>query len=161
SSCGTLFQLSASGKLTTLYDFCSQANCADGFGPTISLIQAADGKIYGTTEGGGAVDVLCTSGCGTVFRTAPNGTGFTTLHAFLQNEGFAASSLLQATDLNFYGTMRDGGSSSFSGTLFKMTADGSINVLFNFCHSASCKFTEEPSGLIQATNGMFYGTTLS
>ncbi len=58
---GTLFGLSLSGALATLYNFCSQPMCADGFAPNDGLIQASDGKLYGTTDAGGANTV------GTVF----------------------------------------------------------------------------------------------
>jgi len=51
--CGTLFRINSSGSsFTTLYNFCVQPNCADGSLPETSLIQAADGKIYGTTGAG-------------------------------------------------------------------------------------------------------------
>src|SRR5207249_9268042 len=36
---------------------------------------------------------------------------------------------------------------------------GSVTVLFNFCDDASCKFSTSPSGVMQATSGLFYGTT--
>jgi len=67
--CGTVFEITPSGKLTTLYNFCSQANCADGNVPLAALIQATNGDLYGTTSMGG--DIYCPfprlSGCGTVF----------------------------------------------------------------------------------------------
>ena len=31
--CGTVFKITPAGNLTTLYNFCSQPNCADGFEP--------------------------------------------------------------------------------------------------------------------------------
>jgi uncharacterized repeat protein (TIGR03803 family) len=54
AGCGTVFKMTPSGKLTTLYSFCSQTNCTDGGGPLAALVQATNGKFYGTTEGGGA-----------------------------------------------------------------------------------------------------------
>jgi uncharacterized repeat protein (TIGR03803 family) len=51
--CGTLFKITPSGTLTTLYNFCSQSGCADGNGPG-ALVQGADGNLYGITGGGGA-----------------------------------------------------------------------------------------------------------
>ena len=50
--CGTVFEISPNGTLTTLYSFCSQPNCTDGAAPT-ALVQAANGDFYGTTGGGG------------------------------------------------------------------------------------------------------------
>jgi uncharacterized repeat protein (TIGR03803 family) len=59
---GTTFQITSSGTLTTLYNFCSQANCADGKYPLAPLVQGTDGAFYGTTSEGGS------SGSGTVFK---------------------------------------------------------------------------------------------
>ena len=50
---GTVFAITPSGSLTTLYSFCSQANCADGAYPYAGLIQATDGNLYGVTKQGG------------------------------------------------------------------------------------------------------------
>jgi len=82
NSRGTVFQITPSGTLTTLYNFCSQANCADGSLSYGGLIQGSDGNLYGTTSAGGR-DVSCNGqlGCGTVFRITPGGT-LTTLYAF-------------------------------------------------------------------------------
>jgi uncharacterized repeat protein (TIGR03803 family) len=52
--CGTVFKVTASGKLTTLYSFCSQSGCTDGEEPLAGLIQDTDGNLYGTTVFGGA-----------------------------------------------------------------------------------------------------------
>src|SRR5580698_900918 len=47
---GTVFKMTPGGKLTTLYSFCSQSNCSDGFSPSAPLVQATNGDLYGTTE---------------------------------------------------------------------------------------------------------------
>ena len=52
--CGTVFKITQSGMLTTLYSFCSQSGCADGLAPDAGLVQATNGDLYGTTNGGGA-----------------------------------------------------------------------------------------------------------
>jgi len=59
---GTVFKITPTGALTTLYGFCSQPNCADGAQPFAGLVQGRDGNFYGTTTEGG------TDGLGTVFR---------------------------------------------------------------------------------------------
>ena len=54
ASGGTLFEITPTGTLTTLYSFCSQPNCADGIDPTgVIMMQSTNGNFYGTTEGGG------------------------------------------------------------------------------------------------------------
>jgi len=65
---GTVFEITQAGKLTTLYNFCSQSNCADGSGPYGGLVLGRDGNFYGTTSQGGADGVS-----GTVFRIKPGG----------------------------------------------------------------------------------------
>jgi uncharacterized repeat protein (TIGR03803 family) len=56
--CGTVFQLTLGGTLTTLHNFAGP----DGGSPGGWLLQVADGTFYGTTSYGGAYD------SGTVFR---------------------------------------------------------------------------------------------
>jgi uncharacterized repeat protein (TIGR03803 family) len=52
--CGTVFEITPTGKLTTLYSFCSQVNgsggCVDGMSSTSGLVLAANGNFYGTTS---------------------------------------------------------------------------------------------------------------
>ena len=59
---GTIFKMTPSGTLTTLYSFCSQTNCADGTAPQAGLVQDTNGDLYGTTSSGGE------NNDGTVFR---------------------------------------------------------------------------------------------
>jgi uncharacterized repeat protein (TIGR03803 family) len=76
--CGTAFQLTPSGTLATLYDFCSLANCADGLQPYYGLLQGTDGNFYGATYGGGSSDSCCgtiysiSMGLGPFVKTNPN-----------------------------------------------------------------------------------------
>jgi uncharacterized repeat protein (TIGR03803 family) len=55
AGCGTIFQASKE-RFTTLYSFCLQSACLDGFEPTGGLTQATNGIFYGTTSGGGVYD---------------------------------------------------------------------------------------------------------
>jgi uncharacterized repeat protein (TIGR03803 family) len=159
---GTVFKIAPNGTLTTLYSFCSQSGCADGTDPFAPLIQATDGNFYGTTEGGGA------NGFGTVFQITPTGT-LTTLHSFCYpsdcTDGLGPSApLVQATDGNFYGTTTAGGAFTQSlhgyGTVFQITPNGTLTTLYSFCSQSGCPDGAVPvAGLVQATDGNFYGTT--
>jgi len=62
NSGGTIFQLTLAGKLTTLHSFAAQVDSTNGIDPQGTLLQASNGTIYGTTNGGG------TNNFGTVFR---------------------------------------------------------------------------------------------
>jgi len=149
--CGTVFKITPSGTLTTLYSFCSQSGCIDGDAPN-GLIQATDGNLYGTTEGGGA------NGDGTVFKITPAGT-LTTLHSFDSTDGANPfTGLIQATDGNFYGTTVFGGANS-SGTVFQITPSGTLTTLYSFCPQGGCTGNIRPTAVTQATNGNFYGAT--
>ena len=69
--CGTLFQITPAGKFTTLYSFCSQANCADGSRPEGGLLQETNGTFYGTTYSGGNDDLGTIYSLSTATTQAP------------------------------------------------------------------------------------------
>jgi uncharacterized repeat protein (TIGR03803 family) len=154
--CGTLFKITTTGQLTTLYRF---GQYPDGNYPYGGLIQATDGHFYGTTFNGGVSRV------GTVFKMTPQGK-LTTLYSFCSQssctDGAAPyAALIQATDGNFYGTTAGRGTYGDYGTLFRITPGGTLTTLYSFCAQASCADGVSPlAGLLQATNGTFYGTTL-
>jgi uncharacterized repeat protein (TIGR03803 family) len=128
-SSGTVFKITPSGTLTTIYNFCSRVGCTDGWYPIAGLVQASDGNFYGTTTygGGGGTTLGCGGeyGCGTVFRITPGGR-LTTLHSFAQTDGsFPYAGLVQGTNGDFYGTTTAGGASSACpsgcGTVFRLS----------------------------------------
>jgi len=65
--CGTIFRITPSGKLTTLYKFCHVNGCPDGALPVAGLLQATDGNFYGTANSGGAADCFGLT-CGTIYK---------------------------------------------------------------------------------------------
>jgi uncharacterized repeat protein (TIGR03803 family) len=147
---GSVFRISPSGALTTLYSFCSKSGCADGYDPLGALIQATDGNLYGTTESG------------SVFRISLSGS-FTTLGG--TGGQFPSAALFQGKDGNFYGTTARGGTNTCTlrpgyrvscGTVFKITPSGTVTTLASFTQ-ASGFYSLSP--LIQANDGNFYGTT--
>lgn len=160
SGCGTVFRITARGTLTTLYSFCAQANCTDGAYPNGALIQATNGNLYGTTTGGGGNSSCMYAGgvvgCGTVFEITPEGK-LTTLHSFDDGDGaFPEAGLVQATNGDFYSTTVLGGPAQV-GTVFKITPSGTLTTLYTF--SGGAYGADPTDGLVQATDGNFYGTT--
>jgi len=164
SGCGTIFSIIPGGTPVTLYSFCSETNCADGSGPNAALVQGTDGNFYGTTSSN-AENNVCTGVCGTVFKITPAGT-LTTLYTFDGTGGYGPSAaLVQGTDGNFYGTTAYGGSdlcghgqSGTCGTIFKITPQGALTSLYSFCEQTGCPDGFYPSGLVQGSDGNFYGT---
>ncbi|HZM01395.1 MAG TPA: choice-of-anchor tandem repeat GloVer-containing protein [Candidatus Saccharimonadales bacterium] len=64
--------------------------------------------------------------------------------------------LMQATNGDFYGTTSAGGTGGY-GTVFNMTSDGTLTTLVSFANTNG-SFPSK-GGLIQASDGNFYGTT--
>ena len=162
---GTIFRITPAGTFTTLYNFCSQPNCADGASPSGALVQGADGYLYGTTAAGGIANCIGAAGpgCGTLFKVSLSGQ-FASLYAFCAQgscvDGYLPNApLVQAADGNLYGTTFAGGFNS-SGVVFRMSPGGSVTTVYNFCSQANCADGSSPqSGLIVGTDGRFYGTT--
>lgn len=150
---GTVFRVSTSGTLTSVYSFCSQSKCADGGGPFGGLVLGKDGNLYGVTTQSGAHSY------GTVFKITSAGA-LTTLYSFCSQSNCADgagsyAALLQGTDGNFYGTTGGFGSNNL-GTVFKITPSGKLTTLHTFVGSDG----STPAGvLVQASDGSIYGTT--
>jgi uncharacterized protein (TIGR03437 family) len=158
---GIIFQMTPAGAITPLYNF---SGPTDGANPTSGLIIATDGNFYGTTSQGGSTETSKSSGIGTIFTMTPSGT-LTNLHNFAGADGASpASGLIQATDGNFYGMTEFGGTGSCQvqfepagcGTIYKITSQGSFTTLYSF-QGTDGAFPV--GGLIQATDGNFYGLT--
>lgn len=146
SNRGTIFKITTSGALTTLYNFSG----ADGTNPGAALVQARDGNFYGTTVSGG------TYAGGTVFKITPAGE-LTTLHSFEYSDGqYPFASLIQAHDGNFYGTTMASGGPYGYGTIFKITPAGDLTLVWRF---GGRDGSNPEAGLVQTVDGNFYGTT--
>jgi uncharacterized repeat protein (TIGR03803 family) len=144
---GTVFRMTPTGTLTSLYSF---TGGNDGMNPWGGLVQGNDGNLYGTTEAGGA------NGSGTVFRLTTNGTLATLVEFNSTNGAFPYGKLVQGTDGCFYGTTETGGTNG-AGTVFKMDTNGVLTTLFQFDNDNNG--ANPVTGLIRGTDGYFYGTT--
>jgi uncharacterized repeat protein (TIGR03803 family) len=79
NSCGTVFEISPAGALTTLHNFDFTGGCY----PSGALTLASDGNFYGVTLMGGPNSC---SGFGTLFKITPSGT-LTTIRVFDFTDG--------------------------------------------------------------------------
>jgi len=154
---GTVFKITLGGALTTLHSF----HGTDGAVPSGRLIEASDGRFYGTTSHGGRKNPDCISACGTIFSVTREGVE-KTLYRFNFVDGYApVGTLAQDPNGSFYGTTAGGGNvnanCSFGcGTVFKFDSTGALTTLYSFSGSDGAV---PISGLIGATDGNFYGVT--
>ena len=146
---GTVFSLNpTSGAITTLASFSG----GNGGEPKASLIDVGD-TLYGTTSGGGSVDM----GLGTVFSFNLTSRTLTRLATFTDTaNGFApfVDGLLDVGGM-LYGTTAFGGTGY--GTVFSLDpTSGALTTL----ESVSGGNGDEPVGRLVDVGGTLYGTTV-
>jgi uncharacterized repeat protein (TIGR03803 family) len=150
--CGVVFELSPANPGWTyraIYTFCSQSNCADGAFPQAGLIMDAAGNLYGTTYNGGTG----TNRQGTVFKLAPNTSGWTetVLYNFCSQSSCTdganpQASLIMDSAGNLYGTTVNGGNSNNAGVVFALgLANATLSLSLN--GSGGGKVTSSPAGI--------------
>jgi uncharacterized repeat protein (TIGR03803 family) len=105
---GTIFRITPSGSLTSLYSFDYYA----GEYPVVGLTVGSDGNFYGVTGGGGT-----NGGYGTIYRITLGGA-FSSIFSFNQTNGFGAQSRLVQVSASFFGTTAAGGTNG-TGTVFQ------------------------------------------
>jgi len=128
----------------------------------------SQGKLYGTTEGGGVGGSVCQAqyniGCGVVFELSPGSNGWseTVLHNFRATDGAnPVTGVLLDNSGNVYGTAPYSGTRSQpngKGTFFKLSPSGGTwqATVIGFIFTDG----EWPSsGLIPDGTGNLYGTT--
>jgi uncharacterized repeat protein (TIGR03803 family) len=141
---GTVFKISPSGTMTTLYNF----DGTTGSNPQGGLVLGPDGNFYGTTE-------FSTNAAGTIFKITPTGT-LTTLHTFAGGTTDGAWPLtppVLGNDGTFYGST-DVNQGPWTGVGYRVSSTGEYQILA----------TTLPGGafwapLMQASDGNFYSTS--
>lgn len=136
---GTIFKVTYAGQFTLLYEF-------GQFQPiTSNLVQASDGNFYGAIPGA-------------IFQVTPSATS-RIIHQLTQAQGSYPNQLVQASDGNLWGLSINGGiSPNRPGTVFALTLAGKFLTSTEFnCAKSGCN----PEGMVQASDGAFYGTAIT
>jgi uncharacterized repeat protein (TIGR03803 family) len=145
TSGGTIFKINTSGtEFNVLHAFVA---ATEGSKPETGLV-FKDSVFYGITGTNSRF-----------FKINPQGY-FTVIKAFASTADGStpAGSLILGTDGAFYGAMYNGGAHS-RGTIFKITTAGVITNLWHLNGAADGGYPR--GGLLQGSDGAFYGTTQS
>lgn len=167
---GTVYELRpGSGrkwKEQVIYQFCAEANCADGMEPQNGLAMDGSGNLYGVTYGGGGGN-----GDGTVFELSRRKGAWseTVLYDFCSQANCAdganpeSAPVLDASG-TLVGAATSGGANGW-GVLYSIVPDGGgsrYSVLYNFCSQANCVDGTNPMGrLALDSSGDIFGAALS
>ncbi len=149
---GTIFKIAPDGTFTSLLSLTPF--------PTLSTLkQAANGRLYGTTLGGGG-----RLGAGTAFAL-PVGGAPQIFTALGPNSGTTAwnsrGGFIQTGDGNLYATAGGGGSgTSTGGSVFRLTPAGVLSTLVSFSGISGNNLGFNPqAALIVGHDGQLWGTT--
>ena len=153
---GIAFKIDSKGNETALHSFTGPTS--DGANPGGTLLRDPAGNLYGTTEGGGLLCAQASFGCGTFFKIDSSGHE-SILYSFTggSDGGIPGAGLIQDSAWNLYGTTYVGGTGG-CGTVYKITRNGKLTVLYSFKCSNS-DGSGPLSGLIKDQQGNLYGTT--
>ncbi len=149
---GTAFKLNTDGTgFSLIYQF--RSGVGDGHVPSGTLLQTADGMLFGTTAYGG------TSDSGAVFRLGTNGSNYALLNSFSGgvdgNQPLAGLAL--GTNGALYGTTRYGGASN-AGVAFVLGTSGNGFAVLRSFLASSGDGGQPIAGLRLASDGAWYGT---
>ncbi len=139
---GTIYKLTPDGQYTTIYTFCPERDCPDGDTPVGSLIEAADGNLYGATRGAGTFHNRSA-----IFRVSADDE-VSVLYTFPESFGQTLQ-LIAGSDGNVYGA-------AIGGTIYRITLDGDPTVLYKFPSSIG-----PPAALGQYTDGTLFAVTFA
>ncbi|MBX2963124.1 MAG: T9SS type A sorting domain-containing protein [Cyclobacteriaceae bacterium] len=149
-SSGVIYRVNTnSDDFETIHEFANVVN--GGAHPYTGLMEASDGKLYGTTTYGGQI------GGGVIFKIDKNGTGFTVLKNLSMESGINPyGSLIEGSDGFLYGTTSGGGINNV-GVIFKISKSGNE---FTKLHDFSLSNGTSPStALSEIRNGVLMGVT--
>ena len=71
NSVGTAFKITTTGAFSTLYNFCSLTNCADGYEPYGTIAVDSSGNLYGSTFESPRIYKISPNGTESVIYSGP------------------------------------------------------------------------------------------
>jgi hypothetical protein len=135
----------------------------DGKNPLSWLTVDKSGALYGSTYSGGTGDCNGGKGCGTIFRLAAAGSGYseTVLHSFSGSDGsYPDGNPITGTGGVLYGAARRGGPSG-NGVAYSLAPDGTGYLETNLYAFSGGADGSEPTGpLVAGSHGALFGVTL-
>ena len=140
----TVFKIATDGSgFTTLAHGAGQLGLAGA-----TLTAGTDGNLYGTDRLGGSIQY------GAIFKVTPAGA-VSIIYSFQGSPDgeFPNGPLVQGTDGDFYGAT-GGGGPALQGTIFKISPTGAYRSLYALSGADGAG----PNGLVQASNGVLYGS---
>jgi uncharacterized repeat protein (TIGR03803 family) len=171
---GLIYRAAADGsKMETVYQF----GITEAVSPVAGLLLGSDGLLYGVTSSGPLTEA---NTAGTVFRIAPDGSGFAIIYRFknfsaVNSAGAAINAdganpeaeLVEGSDGRLYGVTRTGGPNG-TGVVFRVSRDGTeFAVLHAFGPITSASTVTVPQNadgmrptgaLVAGADNYFYGT---
>lgn len=139
--------------LSSSYKKLRDLDSANGSYPYGSLMQAGNGKLYGTTYRGGSSNV------GVIFSFDPSSSIFTKLKDLSNLNGYnPTGNLIQATNGKLYGMTSQGGTND-AGVIFSFDP---VSNVYTKLKDLEDTIGAVPNGsLLQANDGKLYGVTNS
>ena len=110
---GAIFKMTSNGTFTDLHEFTGTNGDTE---PLYAPIQGVDGNYYGVTG-------YYPFSCGNIYQITPAGV-YKSLHTFSGSDCGPASSLIQASDGNLYGTLYACSITSTGGCVYKISTAG-------------------------------------
>jgi len=145
---GVIFRITTDGSYSLLYSF-PAATTSLGQPTYARLLEASDGKLYGTTKTGGTYNY------GGVFTIAKDGTGYQELYLFTGGDDgrFPQTQLVEDTDGGLLGTAINSGENNY-GEIFRIAKDGSYTGIYPFTY-----YNNTYAALLLGSDGLWYGAT--